>query len=113
MEKETIDFLTQYWWCILLGIIVLGSIAKGDTEVVKEYYDGGLFKRKIKSITPYKDGVIHGTTIEYHKNGKIKSKFNYHKGIPCGRCEIYHENGNIAEITEEILGEKPYNGFVR
>ena len=48
----------------------------------------------------YKDDYLNGKTLkEYYKDGKLKSISNYSNGKLHGKKENYFENGKISTIT--------------
>ncbi len=71
-RDEIIKFLKDNWWWIWIAVYMLICACK-QNMTRKEYYRSG----RIRTVSPYKNGVIHGTVVEYYENGKIKIKEDY------------------------------------
>ena len=66
------------------------------------WYDNG--KKRIKGV--YENGLKHGLTIAWHKNGVKWQQRSYHLGNPVGTWKSWDEKGTLmsevfyAEISE-------------
>lgn len=52
----------------------------------------------------WQNGVLHGNTTKYYKNGKLKKKFNLKNGKLDGKFEARHENSNIKVLCNYVNG---------
>lgn len=58
---------------------------------VLEYYKG----KKIKSITPVYNGMLHGITRTFYSDGKLKDARSYRENKSYGRHYGFWENGKL------------------
>ena len=96
MNDTIFDVLIEFWW-LWLPFVVIYYVT--GTKVKKTYYGSGWFG-KIKDISKYKNGVLHGEQVMFHPNGNIAVRANFYKGVPCGRVEEYYEDGIFACVKK-------------
>ena len=64
-----------------------------------EFFEGGEVKRESRS---YKDGLMHGVSIEWYENGQKKIEQIFEKGQKNGAMRLWHDNGQLwAETSWE------------
>jgi antitoxin component YwqK of YwqJK toxin-antitoxin module len=76
------------------------------------YLEGPVFRS-----TPFMHDTIHGTQIQYYRNGRIKAKINYIKGLRTPTIEEYTSDGKLVkgypDISYNITDNYSSSGRVR
>ena len=67
----------------------------------KTFYSDG----KLKSITEYKDGLVNGKIIQYHKNGTVSYKGKCINGKVENTSTAYYESGKVKAKNYYVNGE--------
>ena len=67
---------------------------KGKYNKIRKEYDNYGFLRKIEYL---KDQKLHGTSIQYYKNGSIQKETEYLHNLKNGCEKIYYENGILQK----------------
>jgi antitoxin component YwqK of YwqJK toxin-antitoxin module len=49
----------------------------------------------VKSVNHYREGVLHGYSIAYHRDGTLRSRFHYDQGYEHGECTLWDESGEL------------------
>jgi hypothetical protein len=85
------------------------TIALVENNFVKEYYNNGTLKSKVKYDENKRK---HGLYIEYHPNGNMKIECNFNHGLQNGLVIEYYEN-KMIKITNEwnngvFIGEQKF-----
>lgn len=62
-------------------------------------------------VKQLKDGKLHGTFVEFHKNGVTRAYRHYHEGKLHGTSEYWYESGIPEEYAEYRHGK--YHGEVK
>lgn len=60
----------------------------------------------VKEQFTFKNGVLHGESLSWYKNGKLRRKGYYHKGQISGKWTFFDEDGNQtieANYKQDIL----------
>ena len=78
-----------------------GNLEEIEQNVLERYEDG-----TIKSITPLKNGEIHGTTTRYWPDGSVKEKTNFINGARHGTSLVYWKNGALRKEGVNDNGKK-------
>jgi antitoxin component YwqK of YwqJK toxin-antitoxin module len=63
----------------------------------------------VKDEFTYKNGLLHGETTSWHKNGRMRRRGYYHQGLMTGKWELWDENGN--KTTEANFEDDMLNGL--
>ena len=58
----------------------------------------------------FKNGILHGSYVEYYSDGKIKEKGTYNEGKRTGPYLGYHNNGNLR-FNGNWLNDKEEGAF--
>ena len=78
-------------------------------ELVKQLllteYKQFIYEDKLKSITPYVNGKIHGE-VKYFNNGKLSIIQEYVDGIDTGYIKFFFKNGNLSRTIKLNKGVK-------
>lgn len=68
----------------------------------KEYYPSG----KMRSLTEYKGGKIHGKRTRFYESGIGMSEEYYQNGLKQRKCLEFYENGNTKENSMWRNGQR-------
>lgn len=66
---------------------------------------------KPQKTTPYKNGEIDGTYVEFNKDGDPQKEINFKNGKQHGSLKYYDENGKVTLEYEYKNGEKISGGI--
>ena len=67
------------------------------------WYDNG--KKRIKGV--YENGLKHGLTIAWHKNGVKWQQKSYHLGNPVGTWKSWDKRGTLtSEVSHGDISER-------
>ena len=88
--------------------------AAGDTIKYQDFADNlphGIKKEyfsesKIKKISHYQNGLLHGCQIRYAKNGNKELEISFYEGKKDGKWTYFFDNQKIARSEEWNKGEK-------
>ena len=76
------------------------------------YLEGPVFRS-----TPFLHDTIHGTQVQYYRNGKVKARLNYIKGLRTPSIEEYTRDGkpvtNYPDISYKLTDNYSTSGRVR
>lgn len=79
-----------------------------DSIWTNYYYNGS-----VKSVTPYKKGLINGEVVSYFFSGNISAKVTYVDNKLVGEVKNYYESGIIRSIyyfeEGELVKAEEYN----
>ncbi|WP_329410129.1 hypothetical protein OG802_12725 [Streptomyces sp. NBC_00704] len=53
---------------------------------------------KLVSLDEYVDGVQHGPSLEWYKDGTLRSESMVRKGLACGESKEWNSNGTLASL---------------
>lgn len=56
-------------------------------------------KRFARTVTPWEDGVVHGTKRVFHVNGQVMTEVEYVKGRPVGTATSYDREGRVTQVA--------------
>ena len=90
---------------VFIGLILSGCSKPASEKNVNprvDYYDNG----KIKSVTPYKNGVMDGIAKSYYENGTLEIETTYKDDQPEGIARYYDEGGNAKSETTYKNGQR-------
>jgi antitoxin component YwqK of YwqJK toxin-antitoxin module len=73
------------------------STASLNKEIVKKYYYSD--NKTLYIEVPYVNGIVHGTSKQYFKDGKVFEQVEYVHGVKHGITLRYHENGKLSQET--------------
>lgn len=67
----------------------------GADSIKQKYYPNG----QVYSITPYKEGQVHGTCYKFNSNGSLKSRIVYGNGQPIDNLQIEYDIFGYVRIV--------------
>ena len=72
---------------------------KRNGKLIKRHFDGNL-----ELLAFYKNDLLEGKEIYYHKNGQPAMEINYTKGIKNGKVTSWYSNGELMESGAYVNG---------
>lgn len=94
-----------------LNILTTSEVENSGIEFI-EAIIGLLYERypngTLANYTFYKDGVPHGVTVEFYRNGKIREHKHMEKLTIKGRGISWFESGEVKLVVDNKYGFKLY-----
>ncbi|MFH1800095.1 MAG: hypothetical protein ABH891_04515 [Candidatus Omnitrophota bacterium] len=87
LQQSELDIRNKWPGPILETIGRITNIGRNGTT--KRYFGNG----RLKSETPYKDGVPDGNFRAYFENGRVRAEGLFKNGMLVGKFKEYYENG--------------------
>ena len=82
--------------------------ALSDSSKVVDKYESG----EVRSISPYKNGKMHGTRYVYYKDGTVELKIPYKNDKPHGTAYFYYKDGTVERKTPYKNGKMHETQYV-
>lgn len=80
---------------------------KNGNGSLEYYHDNGFLFMRFE----YKNGVLDGKCITYHKNGQLKSDITYKAGLPYSVNASYNEDGSYFDLGTLKNGNGSYKMY--